>query len=486
MTFNRPAEAAHQRGLNAQREGDSSRAAAAYKEALRFEPGRVRSLNNLAALLMQQGNLQKAAFLLAQADQQQTKDLEEQALLLNTRCQLQLRLHQPDEAAALARQRARFTPDTTSWANLALALSDDNQPAAAERCQRLALGLQSHEDPRQLLWSSAGSPAASSQQHQLLQSLAVQQLRRDPWKLEHWQLLEARLGVLPGAWDPSSQAPAALEQLWRGEIVNNLIVWDEQGYGDAMQCFRWLPLLWPRCRQLTLLLRPSLIALAKQWLRQHFNDIKVDVKHLENKGPRPWQHDMPHCPLMSLPVALGLNGTAALSAQQIRSSKYKYSSALPKEGRIGLVWAAGHKPDADALTRSEQRSLPPEVLVTVLNRHLENRWKTGPIQLVNLQQDRTVPSHPLLQQHLPHATPCGSWMDTHQQLAELDGVICVDTAIAHLAGLVGLPTLLVLNTPCDWRWGIDDTESPWYPNLLLSRERWQPISGNASPPPAAL
>ena len=84
VTFNRPAEAAHQRGLNAQRAGDSSRAAAAYKEALRFEPGRVRSLNNLAALLMQQGNLQKAAFLLAQADQQQTKDLEEQALLLNT------------------------------------------------------------------------------------------------------------------------------------------------------------------------------------------------------------------------------------------------------------------------------------------------------------------------------------------------------------------------------------------------------------------
>ena len=137
-------------------------AAAAYKEALKLEPGRVRSLNNLAALLMQQGDLLKAATLLAEADQQPTVDPEENALLLNTRCQLQLRLHHPHEAAILARQRAQLAPDATSWANLALALSDNNQAAAAERCQRSALGLKSNEDPRRLLWCSAGSQLPAS------------------------------------------------------------------------------------------------------------------------------------------------------------------------------------------------------------------------------------------------------------------------------------------------------------------------------------
>ena len=253
VILNNPAEDAHQRGLSAQRAGDLERASIAYQEALRLEPGRVRSLNNLAALVMQQGDLQQAASLLAEAEQQQTQDPEEQALLLNTCCQLQLRLHRPDIAAELGRQRAQLTPDAISWTNLALALSDDNQPAAAERCQRLALGLKRNEDPRRRLWTSAGSPAASTQRHRLLQNLAVQQLRRDPWKLEHWQLLEARLGVLPGAWLAStdSHGPAPLQHLWRGETVDSLLVWDEQGFGDAMQCLRWLPLLLTRCQQIT-------------------------------------------------------------------------------------------------------------------------------------------------------------------------------------------------------------------------------------------
>ena len=485
VILNSPAEAAHQRGLTSQQAGDLERASLAYQEALRLEPGRVRSLNNLAALVMQQGDLRQAASLLAEADQQQTQDLEEQALLLNTSCQLQLRLHRPDIAAQLGRQRARLAPNEISWTNLALALSDNNQPDAAERCQRVALGLQRNEDPRRLLWSSADSPAASSQRHQLLQNLAVQMLRRDPWKLAHWQLLEARLGVLPGAWRANSvsESPAAALHLWRGETVDSLLVWDEQGYGDAMQCLRWLPLLLPRCQQITLLLRPSLITLVKHWLSQHNAVHTVVIQPLMDKGPQPWELHRPHCPLMSVPVALGLDGKSALSNQQHTSDNRP--SSLPTQGRIGLVWAAGNKPDADARSRSEQRSLPPETLVRVLNQQLGNRWQAGAIQLVNLQQDRPVPQHPLLQEHLPGATPSSSWLDTYQQLTKLDGLLCIDSAIVHLAGLVGLPTMLVLNTPCDWRWGMTGNSSRWYPNLFLSRQRWKPISGNASPLPAA-
>ena len=452
-------------------------AAAAYKEALKLEPGRVRSLNNLAALLMQQGDLLKAATLLAEADQQPTVDPEENALLLNTRCQLQLRLHHPHEAAILARQRAQLAPDATSWANLALALSDNNQAAAAERCQRLALGLKSNEDPRRLLWCSTGSPAACKQRHQLMQNLAVQQLRRDPWKLAHWQLLEARLGLLPGAWLSDTQNHSPFQQLWRGETVDTLLVWDEQGYGDAMQCLRWLPLLIPRCQQLTLMMRPSLISLVKHWLSENVADPNVDIQPLDQKNTLPWQHQIPHCPLMSLPVALGLDGEVALCANY--SLKKEENSVLPKQGRIGIVWAAGHKPEADARTRSEQRSLPPEKLVSVLNEQLGNRWKEGEIKIVNLQQDRDVPNHPLLQKHIGKAETTNSWQETEQKISQLDGLICVDTAIAHLAGQTRLPTVVVLNTPCDWRWGTSGDRTPWYSNIVLLRHKWHPIIGNS-------
>ena len=116
---------------------------------------------------------------------------------------------------------------------------------------------------------------------------------------------------------------------------------------------------------------------------------------------------------MSLPVALGLDGEVALCANY-RSQKEE-NSVLPKQGRIGIVWAAGHKPEADARTRSEQRSLPPEKLVSVLNEQLGNRWKEGEIKIVNLQQDQMYLNHPLLQKHIGKAETTNSWQETEQK-----------------------------------------------------------------------
>ena len=108
---------------------------------------------------------------------------------------------------------------------------------------------------------------------------------------------------------------------------------------------------------------------------------------------------------MSLPVGLGLDGEAALHRNR---SQLQEANDLPEKD-IGLVWVAGRRPEADARqSRSEQRSLPPNDLVLVLNQQLGNRWKAGPIELVN-PQDRPVPNHPLLQQYLPEATPSDSW-----------------------------------------------------------------------------
>jgi ADP-heptose:LPS heptosyltransferase len=74
---------------------------------------------------------------------------------------------------------------------------------------------------------------------------------------------------------------------------------------------------------------------------------------------------------------------------------------------------------------------------------------------------------PLLQP----APPLADWQATAQVLEQLDGVISVDTAVAHLAGSLGLPTLLLLPEPCDWRWGRQGDRSAWYPTLRLLRER---------------
>ena len=62
--------------------------------------------------------------------------------------------------------------------------------------------------------------------------------------------------------------------------------------------------------------------------------------------------------------------------------------------------------------------------------------------------------------------------DTADIIADLDLVISVDTSVAHLAASVGKPTwVLIPRQDSDWRWLLERTDSPWYPNVTLYRQR---------------
>lgn len=52
----------------------------------------------------------------------------------------------------------------------------------------------------------------------------------------------------------------------------------------------------------------------------------------------------------------------------------------------------------------------------------------------------------------------------------MDLIITVDTALAHAAGALGIPTLLLLPFDPDWRWMLDRSDTPWYPTLRLYRQ----------------
>ena len=60
--------------------------------------------------------------------------------------------------------------------------------------------------------------------------------------------------------------------------------------------------------------------------------------------------------------------------------------------------------------------------------------------------------------------------DTAALVANLDLVITVDTAIAHLAGAMGKPAWVLLPHPADFRWLLERDDSPWYPTLRLFRQ----------------
>jgi hypothetical protein len=65
---------------------------------------------------------------------------------------------------------------------------------------------------------------------------------------------------------------------------------------------------------------------------------------------------------------------------------------------------------------------------------------------------------------------CADFLDTACVIAALDLVISVDTAVAHLAATLGVPTWLVLKTGGEWRWGAVSATSPWYPSMRIFRQ----------------
>ena len=60
--------------------------------------------------------------------------------------------------------------------------------------------------------------------------------------------------------------------------------------------------------------------------------------------------------------------------------------------------------------------------------------------------------------------------DTAAIISLLDVVISVDTAVAHLAGALGKPVMILLPYAADFRWMRDRDDSPWYPSAKLFRQ----------------
>jgi ADP-heptose:LPS heptosyltransferase len=73
-----------------------------------------------------------------------------------------------------------------------------------------------------------------------------------------------------------------------------------------------------------------------------------------------------------------------------------------------------------------------------------------------------------------HVQDLAPWLhdfgDTALLLAQLDLIITVDTAVAHLAGALGTPVWVLLPAVPDWRWGLAGEQTPWYPTMQLFRQ----------------
>lgn len=246
---------------------------------------------------------------------------------------------------------------------------------------------------------------------------------------------------------------------WSGQALEGRTVWlySEQGAGDAIQFARYIPLLAAQGARVILecpaALQPLFVGLE-------------GVNELVGCGAKLKHYDY-HCALMSLPNAYGT--TLATIPAYDRYPGWaddafilRLRLSAPSHGvlRVGVVWSGS------ALhINNARRSCPLELILTLAS--------VPSIELYGLQKPNDPMVSPLGSEGGPVHDLGGrlnDFADTAAVIDQLDLVIGVDTAVAHLAGALGKAVWVLLPFAPDWRWLLHRSDSPWYPSMRLFRQ----------------
>lgn len=245
--------------------------------------------------------------------------------------------------------------------------------------------------------------------------------------------------------------------LWRGEDPRGrrVFIASEQGHGDTLFCLRFIAELKRRGAETLLVADPALGEFCR---RQPFID------HVFQPGDPLPRFDY-GCLPFSLPTMLGLSRDEMLALRTgiaVGPEKKAAWAARLQPGRlnIGIAWAGNPQHMYD-----HRRSIALERLAG---------WFDVPgiawhaVQVGPAMQD--IARAGLSCRIADHSRDIAGFDDTAALMAGLDLVVSIDSAPAHLAGVLGVPLWLLLYAPPDWRWGHAGGATPWYPGARLYRQ----------------
>lgn len=287
----------------------------------------------------------------------------------------------------------------------------------------------------------------------LSQCLLLQGEFAEGWREHEWR---GRTEALAGQ-ERSFTAP-----LWQGKTLagKTILLHAEQGLGDTLQFARYIPLLKADGATVILECQSQLVRLLAN---QHQADQVV-----ARDEPLP-TCDF-HTPLMRLPYVLGTDLASIPAPQGYLKPPQRIPGRLDlaalgvpvAKPRIGVCWAGNAEHSNDA-----NRSLRLGLLETALH-HCQGQVAWVSLQFGPRAMERQ--SYAWADAMFDTSVLIEDFADTAALIAQLDLVICVDTAVLHLAGALGCPAWGLLPHIPDSRWLMQRTDSPWYSSMRLFRQ----------------
>lgn len=341
-----------------------------------------------------------------------------------------------EEAEAHYRRALELIPASPeSWSNLGVLQACLRQEREAEQSYRIALAI----DP----------------DHRLAYfNLSYLLLRQGRFE-EGWRCLEAR------NWYEQLEKNIPCPR-WRGESLQglSLLISFEAGHGDMIQFCRYAKVMKARgAARITLVCHPAL-----KTLLTALDGVDTVLAFDETLPSADWDFWTPplsipyYCQtrLDSIPAEIPYLRADRMLAE--RWSSVLSAECAPSDLRVGLVWKGNPLFENDS-----ERSLPDL-------RTLESLGDIPGVRFFSLQKGagEDEAAMPLASLPLVNLGPrISDFADSAAIVANLDLIICVDTAIAHLAGAMSKECWILLpDYKTDWRWLTGRTDSPWYPGVM--------------------
>ncbi len=261
------------------------------------------------------------------------------------------------------------------------------------------------------------------------------------------------------------------QPLWDGSRLEGrtILLHAEQGLGDTLQFIRYAPLVKERGGTVIVECQPSLVRLlagtsgVDQLVAQ-----RAPVPAFDVQAPLPSLPGIFHATLAAIPARVPY---LHVDGQFLERWRLERQVECPVQ--VGIAWQGSKANRGDI-----HRSIPLA--------NFEKLARVKGVQLVSLQkgpgteQLRGIEHQfPVLDLESRLGADTESLVNIAALMKNLDLVICCDTAIAHLAGALGVPVWVALTVAPDWRWQLQGEASQWYPTMRLFRQtrygHWQEV-----------
>src|SRR5438445_3591573 len=504
------AEARNTLGLTLASQGRPAQAVEHFRHATRLRPENARMWHNLGTALLESGKPKEAADCLRRAIQL-LPELVDAHNNLGKALEKQERLQ---EAADCFEQALRLKPDFADADNNlgAIRARQDRLPEATTRFRQAVLLDPQHAE------AHGNLGLAALQQGHLAEAVAgftrSVQLRPDNAdarnNLGHALRLQGRFAeamacfekalqttpnhpgarlnralllLLQGHWqqgwseyewrwqEPDRKLPAFPRPAWDGTPLagRRILLHTEQGIGDTVQFVRYAGLLKQQGATVFLACPPNLVRLLSRC---------QGIDQVIAKGMAPPAFDV-HAPLLSLPRLLGTSPATVpaqvpyLTPEPALAERWRQEFNADPSFKVGIAWQGSGKHREDRFRSMPLAEFAPLAVVSGV-RLISLQKGPGTEQLATVRERFPVTD---LGSQLDDAT--GTLVETAAVVGNLDLIISCDSAVAHLAGALGVPAWAALALVPDWRCVLGREDTPWYPSMRLFRQtelgKWQPV-----------